>query len=212
MALNEYREAVNQITGRVVEIPYLIRHLKKGNILDVGSEASVYIPYLLDKNRKIVRIDVRPITKFKDEEIIIQDIRNFNRPNAFDNILLIGSLEHFALKCDPYGTDKDWKMSPFQEQKEILKHCFEMLKEKGKMIVTLPYGKYFDGRWYIYYDKSMIDNLKEEFKIIDIEYYTCKYGLYFPCNEEEVDMTEGMLTSNTNYERDRNIICFTILK
>jgi len=211
---SEYKQASEQITGRTIEIPYLFANLKEGNILDVGSEASVYIEELLRTGREVARVDVRPITKFGigDERIIEKDIRKI-KEGAYDNILFIGSLEHMSLRCDPYETKKDWKVSPLDEQLKILLHCHSnLLKKDGRIILTLPYGKYTEGGWYLVYDKKAVKKIEKSFKIINKKYFTVRAGVYMECREGEVDMSGGMELMANFRERDKNIICLIIQK
>jgi hypothetical protein len=214
MAKGEYKETVKRITGRTVEVPYLFENLKDGNILDVGSEASIYIGELLKMGKEVTRVDVRKIIKFNvgNEIIIEKDIREVEE-GQYDNILFIGSLEHMSLKCDPYGTKEDWIVSPIDEQLKIIRHCYDkLLKNNGRIILTLPYGKYTNGGWYIVYDKSVVESIEKEFKVINKKYFTVKFGIYMECVENEVDMSGGMELMPDLWERDKNLVCLTIQK
>jgi predicted SAM-dependent methyltransferase len=163
---------------RTVEVPWFLSKLKAGNVLDIGSAESCYVNEVLELGAtKLTLNDVRDFNTHQDNSkvnCVIGDIRTKDPAELgkYDNVLCISTLEHIALTAYDQGREvpEDW--SAFYPQKDAFRHMMKFVKRGGQMIVTIPYGKYEDSGWVIVYDKGMIDELKEGFKIVEETYFT----------------------------------------
>jgi len=159
---------------RRLEIPFAYYNLKEGNVLDIGQSNSRLQKELIKEGRKITVIDPdKEVTERSNIEYHIGDIRKLTTKDTglFDNVLLISTIEHIGLPC--YGQEKSWEDSPFEEQFRCLKHCFNFLKAKGRLILTMPIGEPVDEpNFQLLYTPKMLDQIKKEFKVIKEEYIT----------------------------------------
>ncbi len=109
---------------RMVEIPIIWKIVKKykgKNILEFGNVLSHYFSFehdVLDKYEK-------------DKGVINKDVIDFEPGKKYDLIVSISTLEHVGFD----ETKKDSKK--ILKAIEKLKEC---LNEKGKMIITVPFG------------------------------------------------------------------------
>jgi len=168
------------INDRSIEIPFLLRNLKKGSILDIGSADAEYISDLfryIPEDKYILRVDLRDIEVSDNikEKYLISDIRKLNSRNIgkFDNVILLSTLEHMGV--NEYGKEQLIGLSKeaiINSQISIFNHCKQFIDNNGRMIITIPCGQFANGGWIIVYDREMINLLKRDMKIINERYYT----------------------------------------
>ena len=159
---------------RGIEFPWLLKNVKKGKTIDIGSYDALYIRYLYHfvGEEKIVRVDLpdRAIEPDNYSIVINKDIRELTTDEigTFENVILLSTLEHMGVA--KYGKDT-LPQNPFSIQYEIYLHCWQFVSPTGRMLLTLPFGKYTHGGWIIVYDAGMVDKLKEGFKVISEDYF-----------------------------------------
>jgi len=108
---------------------------------------------------------------------VIGDIRKspFNS-SSFDLIFCISTIEHVG--CDNAIYYKG--PSPIEEFGDLraIEEMSCMLKWNGKMVLTVPYGKYINYGWFIHYDEERIDKLisASNCEIIDQDFFIYKDG------------------------------------
>lgn len=146
---------------REVEIKWLLNNLIPGNILDVGASESIYIWDLIRLGYIVTLNDVRAIPNAYPDMYtfyIVGDIRNCKIPGLFNNITCISTLEHIGLKAYNQKREPD----PLKSQINAVKSMGKLLSKGGRLLISIPYGKFFDGGWYFTYDPKMIDYLLSE--------------------------------------------------
>lgn len=175
---------INQITyidERIVEIPWIIKEIKnkKGNLLDAGSSLNFYkfLSYL-KKFDKIFITTLFPENNFYNKLKIsytYEDISNLSfKDKFFDVVTCVSTLEHIGYdnKIYNHGNHKN-----FQKKKNhlnlVLKNLYRVLKKKGVLLITVPYGKYGSYQNMQQFDEKA---LKKIFKILNarkvlVEYY-----------------------------------------
>jgi len=170
---------------RCIEIDFARFYYKGENtVLDIGyafSEPrwfemiqSLHIPNLIGLDpaanikpsgyKKVVKGDIRK-TKFSE--------------NTFDLAICISTLEHIGMDNKIYGYGKN--DNDFGSQLEAMKEIYRILKPGGKLLLTLPFGKFINYGWFIQYDLSSLGHLiiNSNFKSKSIETYYFKKGWQF---------------------------------
>lgn len=148
-------------TERCIEIPWAIScYDGEEKVLDVGyaNAEERYIRELLSLNIPalygidLVRKDVAGITSIKG------DIRMTSFPDdLFNLILCISTIEHIGKDNSIYVKgyhDRD-TMGDFKAINEMRR----ITKKGGKIILTVPYGKFHDYGWFINYDNRRWNDL-----------------------------------------------------
>ena len=173
---------------RHIEIQWMLDHLiTPGTCIDVGSFDSLYIWELVRKQWSVLRIDPRPfVTDIPFTNALCADVLNLSpeKVEQVDNIVCISALEHIGLGA--YGQERT--KDPIATQKYAIKHMLNFLRPNGKLLITVPFGKYIDDGWYLVYDKGMVKNILNGKKVITEEYYTLldkERDVYTKCTAEE---------------------------
>ena len=132
------------------------------------------------------------------------DIRHHtaNELGKFDNVLLVSVLEHISLPA--YGQTKDWAGSPREEQLKAFRHCMSFVKPGGRMICTMPHTtkeEEKDPKFSLRYNRSMLDDLYDGFKLIDEKLFILTKPHHFDrWKEVDESKTVGI----------RSNVCFTL--
>jgi 2-polyprenyl-3-methyl-5-hydroxy-6-metoxy-1,4-benzoquinol methylase len=122
-----YDEYKNEDIDNLVDVRnLLLKHVKSGRILDVGSGIGTFISSLLDATKNF-EITACEINKGCLERLTLLPVRlaacpieDFNDNERFDAITLIHSLEHLK---DPFG---------------VIQKCNALLKENGILLIQVP--------------------------------------------------------------------------
>lgn len=196
---------------RAVEIPWLLKNLKEGSILDIGSSESDYITRLVNEGRNITQLDSRPLNNNLNTRKIVCDIRKAIPQDLgkFDNVLLISTLEHIGLEA--YDNKADWKDSPVQEQLRTFRHCVDFLNDNGKILLTIPYGEYKHEGWLIVYNREGISEIKKGYKTVDETYFTLKEEKYVECKQEECPLMGANMVPNVGM-RATSVVCLALMR
>ena len=103
----------------------------------------------------------------------------------FDLIFCISTIEHVGRDNSIYYNDKEKKddLGDFKAIKELSR----ITREKGKIALTVPYGKFCDYGWFIQYDRFRLRELikKSECKPI-LENFYLYQGFWQKCNQDEL--------------------------
>jgi len=106
----------------------------------------------------------------------------------FDFILCISTLEHVgqdnAKHYKPIAELSHHRPNALPSDAEALGEMFRILKAEGKLIVTVPFGKFVDYGWFIHYDMQAISTLFQSIpsaKIHD-EYFKYMEAGWMPCS------------------------------
>jgi len=181
---------------RFIEYPWVFKNLgsKTSKVLDVGSTGSYFPLALACLGYKVYVIDVRPYEyrslhpNLKD---VIGDIRHTQfSNNFFDVVTAISTIEHIGLGRYGDPIDKEGDKRAVREIKRIL-------KPKGKLLLTVPYGKPAITQLNRVYDANRLRYLLEDFKIEREDYFfktKCWYSVSkeYLVNVESSTITKGL--------------------
>ncbi|MBU1967065.1 class I SAM-dependent methyltransferase [Patescibacteria group bacterium] len=159
------------INERVIENPFIFQHLPKSinkKILDVGCCETILPIQLASLGFNVTGIDMRPYElthpnfSFKKEDICQTQLK----PNQFDVITCISTLEHIGL--DTIYGKSDTKSS----DKKALQKMLALLKPKGRLLLTVPVAKkYVQTDFMQIYTTQKLHSLLKDFKITQENYY-----------------------------------------
>lgn len=159
---------------RVVEYPWILSRIaepKSANLLDAGS--SLNFQEILENenlsNKKIAILNLNPEPDCfwkKGISYVFGDIRStFFKDGYFDCITCISTLEHVGMNNSAlYIKDVRYKEgNAFDFEKAILE-LKRVVKSEGKILITVPFGKYKNFGWFQQFDSEMVARILSVFK------------------------------------------------
>jgi SAM-dependent methyltransferase len=157
------------VLERVVEIPFVLRHLPPARgtaVLDFGCSRSPLAISLASLGYAVTGIDLDPYPlRHPDLRFVRADF--LDQPfeaAAFDAVVALSAVEHCGLGA--YGE------APYERGDErAMARIFEVLKPGGRLLLTVPYGRAGQTSWYRVYDHAGLARLLGAFRIADAEYY-----------------------------------------
>ena len=167
-------------------------------VLDVGGVPThtpsfdEILKALLDKGTDYSVADFRG-GKYKGD-FVTMDI-----PEKFDVVMFISSLEHF-----PQCTEGDLKFREGEDRKGFLK-ALEILEDKGKIFLTVPFGEHCWQEYHQNYDMAGIRALTEGSYLL--ESYT--YRLF---DGQWMAATPSSMTDIKYTDRAYGVGCFVLEK
>ena len=108
---------------------------------------------------------------------MFDDIRTMPfKDNAFDVITCISTLEHIGLDNTSYLNDAKYKEAGMFDFEKAILELKRVLKSGGKLLITVPFGKYQNFGWFQQFDQNLVQRVLETFQPQSqhIDYY--KYG------------------------------------
>src|SRR5438477_9514263 len=172
-------------TERAIEIPWALSRYNGGRrVLEVGcsfaSENPEYIRGLIALN--IPELHGIDISSVEAPHFIKKtaDIRKSGYETGFfDFILCISTLEHVGKDNTKYYAPVA-ELPPdahpsFEPDTLALMEMYRILKPDGKLIVTVPFGKFADYGWFTQYDSRAISTLFESIPSASISAEYFKY-------------------------------------
>lgn len=118
---------------RAIEYTWALRNIKieNGKVLDVGCKGTLFPILLAGIGFEVWGTDISDIGRYKSRHpnfrFVKGDVRTAPLPdNYFDVITIISTIEHIGLNNDG--------------DIECMKRLGSLLKDKGKIILTTPYG------------------------------------------------------------------------
>ncbi|OGR42746.1 MAG: hypothetical protein A2X35_02000 [Elusimicrobia bacterium GWA2_61_42] len=150
------------ITERIVEIPFVLRNLPPApcKVLDFGSTSSPLVLEMASIGYKVTGVDLRPYGfTHPNLEFYIGDFaERRSDPDAYDAVTAVSSVEHCGLES--YGAS-----TKESGDKKIVGLFRKILKPKGVLLLTVPYGRRGENEGYRVYDKERLEDLLEGFEL-----------------------------------------------
>lgn len=144
---------------RVVEIPWVLSRLREGRVLEVGY-AFAEPAYLAALCRLVpsglVGVDLAE-AEVPGMETVVADVRALPFDDAaFDQVLLVSTLEHVGADNEVYGLAAE---SDGESRATALKELRRVLRPDGSLLVTVPLGEPGDYGWFRQEDVAGWDRL-----------------------------------------------------
>lgn len=134
---------------RAVEIPWVLARLAPGAVLEVGyafAEPSYVAALLAAAPERLVGVDLAS-SDVPGMETVVSDVRALPFPDrAFDQVLLVSTLEHIGADNEVYGyaggrDDGSGRLAALRELRRVL-------RPDGSLLVTVPLGEPGDYGWF----------------------------------------------------------------
>ena len=133
---------------RVVEIPWVLSRLRRdGRVLEVGYAfaESAYLGGLLRSGVELVGVDLAT-REVEGMETVVADVCELPfEDGAFDQVLLVSTLEHVGADNTVYGLDTG---SDGGARARALRELRRVLARDGSLLVTVPLGEPGDHGWF----------------------------------------------------------------
>ncbi len=160
---------------RVVEYPWLFSLLsnnEKSTLLDAGStfNFSQIVKHPKVKNKEVTIYTYYPESEnYIDNRISYQfgDLRNMPLASSwFNEVVCQSTIEHVDMDNSIYGYElekvKDIKEKSYEYLK-VIDELIRVLKPKGKLLLTFPYGKFENYGFFQQFDAEMAGKIFEKF-------------------------------------------------
>jgi len=185
-----------EVDERIVEIPFVLQSLPPSparRILDVGSRWSALPLYLSSLGHRVVATDLVPLRiQGSGPEMCLADCRRPPfRPETFDAIVLVSTLEHIGLGWYDEIHDSDDDLAVMRELRTLT-------RPGGILLLTVPFGKPGVGRRQRSYDGARLRRVTEGWTWDESRFHV-RRGSAWPeaseseaSREESVDETRGV--------------------
>ena len=193
---DEAKTLIKIMNDQIIEYPFVIKHLKgkMGKILDVGSSPIINELHgvLLALGFEVHGVDRQPsrysfegFPKYHYHQGDIKQGLSFS-DNYFDYVTCISTLEHIG-RGGRYGENEDKN-----GDKKAVREMVRVLRPDGELIITVPFGRYYDGSVYArIYDRERLFGLFEGLEVEDVEFYkTNEDGVFVKTSEKDVENFE----------------------
>jgi len=198
------------LDDRVVEYPWVLSRisvLNNGSLLDAGSTLNfkeiLESPAL--KNKRITIINLNPEENCfwqKGISYVFGDLRNLPfKDNCFDYITCISTLEHIGMDNVLYTKDSKYKEEKIFDFEKAILELKRVLKEEGKLFITIPFGKYQNLGRFQQFDSKLVKRVLEVFgpKEYKVNYYKYAKESWNVSNERECQDAEYFDIFKTKY-------------
>lgn len=179
---------------RALEYPWAIENcnLEKGKMMDVGSTVGHMFRENLPKEVEVYTLNLEDEKRFPYIEGITQvrgDIRKTEfDTNFFNLITCISTLEHIGVE-GRYHVKQD-----LTGDSKAMKEMLRILKPGGRLLLTVPYGKYDVLPINRLYNKERIKDLSKGYNLVSSRYvkFDAKYHIWKSVKEEEAGSTDWL--------------------
>jgi SAM-dependent methyltransferase len=217
---------------RVVEYPWVISQIEKTDkvILDAGSTFNYdFVLKGLDLEVKELSIlTYAPESQNYNEKRIsylYADLRDMPfRDGHFDLVISMSTIEHIDMDNSIYGYDLPQSVKAGEKSIEYLKAISEMLrvlKSKGKLLITVPFGIHEHHGFFQQFDIDMITKAKDlleasgRFEVTYFRYINAQWEISNceDCNESiSYNPHTGAGKGDDGAAHSRSIACISFYK
>lgn len=154
-----------RLDERVVEYPWVLARLGvgEGYLLDAGSALNwqyiLDLPALRSRSIVVYNLSVENVTRRNNVSYIYGDLRHtILKSSCFDEIVCISTLEHVGMN-NTFLYSKDSRFCEFRPDDyiRVIREFRRLLKDGGKLLITVPYGRYENLGWLQQFDQQKIN-------------------------------------------------------
>lgn len=157
---------------RTVEYPWVLSHLKdrSTHLLDAG--ATLIFPFLLDlpllQAKTMVVYTLAPekwIYQLPNVSYIYGDLRDtILKDGLFQEIVCLSTLDHVGMdNTKIYSEDSRFCEQSPREYRLVLQELRRLLAPGGRLLITVPYGRYANLGWMQQFDAPRLQDLIDSF-------------------------------------------------
>jgi SAM-dependent methyltransferase len=150
---------------RVIEYPWLLAWAPGGHVLDAGS--TLNHEHVLERflprcgGLHVVNLVPEP-ESFPELGVVYSyaDVRDLPYPDhSFDTVVAASTLEHVGMDTKLYGAPGGRSSNPADEVDRALSELIRVLAPGGRLLVTAPYGRAEDHRWFRQFGRDDVHRL-----------------------------------------------------
>ncbi len=150
---------------RIIEYPWVIVRLQGGGnikVLDAGGSMNYDFVMALPCLSQMVFscLTLMPENKTYNSKFleVIGDLRHSEFPNEyFDLVVCLSTLEHIGMDTTMYG--QTVVATNIQDYKKALLEIRRVVRPRGAILITIPYGKYHNHGWLQQFSHEMVENI-----------------------------------------------------
>ncbi len=218
-----------RIDERVIEYPWMLTRISDGpaRILDAGSvlnfefileqpkleNKSVFISTLWPENYCFWR---------KKVSYVYEDLReSCFRDEYFDVVVCLSTLEHIGLdNTFLYSKEPDKRENNPESYLKAISEFRRMLKPGGRLLLSVPFGKYHNHGWLQIFDAEMIEKIKSAFQANHVTEWYFRYnhdGWQMTTQGDCSDATLFDFNNSSGYDPDyaasaRAVACLELVR
>lgn len=225
-----------RLDERLIEYPWILSRLPKEHcrVLDAGSTFNFdYIitnPIISNKDLFIVTLAPESQCFWKrNVSYVFSDLRdNPFKDGYFDIVVCISTLEHIGMDNTFYTGNKQFHESKPNTFVEAVKEFNRVLKPKGNLYITVPYGKHTNYGFFRSFDADLVQQVVETFTgaLDEINYYQylesgwtlseeseCSTCEYFDINQSKYFNKQSTKDYDADYAAAaRAVVCMKFTK
>lgn len=182
---------------RVVEAPWVFQNLglpPGARVLDFGCSQSPVSLHLASLGYRVVGVDLRPYDFVHPNLQVVQGdfLEGGFAEGEFDAVVAISAIEHTGLAA--YGD-----LPRDRADHRIVAEFRRVLRDRGRLLLTVPYGQPGQTSWYRVYDRGSLAALLAPFTITRIDYYAgVGRTAWHPVAEAEVAGIDSVRAGHTH--------------
>lgn len=208
---------------RVVEYPWFFTQLENRDkvLLDAGSTLNQYkiLNALTGRKIYLTTLAFEGInTLDQTPSYIYEDLRELSFKNEmFDAVACISTLEHIGMDNTFYSSDQTKNELDDTAYLKAINEFKRVLKKKGKLLITVPFGRYKNYKKFQIFDEAMVKKLIHTFSPVKFttDYFVYENKQWQFASQEECEKYEEAYTNiqeRTKLAAARSILALNLIK
>jgi SAM-dependent methyltransferase len=219
-----------RLDERIVEYPWIFSKLSQDNKLLLDAGSTFNFDFIVE-NRLIKEKDLTIYTFFPEQDCFFKnkinyvfgDLRElYFKENTFDEIVSQSTIEHIDMDNSIYGyEEKRTSDSKSFEYLKAVKEMVRVLKPGGKLLITIPYGKYEYHGFFQQFDEEMLNKILDLFNekgMFETDFFKYEKSGWRFAQKDELTQTQSYNPHTGNGKLDdgaahcRSIACIEFIK